>query len=197
MAGLMGPHSSTDTLRTHIPSEGSALRPPALCSLPHAAAGPPAQHLQGTRSAHCQPEGAPRDCLFKLTFWGQESYFQLFQRQYFHHSLSASAGGRDALPRGAMAGGFGLRCSAPALHHWVILTPHPAAYSVPGANRPRSRWEKTSLGSHLGTRVRSIPPGRGAGGRHRAETGGCAPTQDIPSISKVSFPHILVRQPQK
>lgn len=112
MARLMAPHASTDPLPTHTLSEGSAVWPPVLCSLPPGAAGPPTQHLQGTCSAHCQPEGAPRDCLFKLTFWGQKSYFRLFQRQCFHRSLSASAGGRDALPGGAVAGGFVLGCSA-------------------------------------------------------------------------------------
>lgn len=77
MAGLMAPHAaltlSTCTLGVAQPS--SLLR-----SLPHGAAGLPTQHLQGTCSAHWQPRGAPRDCLFKLTFWGQESYFRLFQR---------------------------------------------------------------------------------------------------------------------
>lgn len=197
-AGLMAPHASTDPLPTHTPSDGSALRHPVQHSLPHGAAGPPTRHFQGTRSAHCQPGGAPRDCLFKLTFWGQESYFWLFQRQCFHRSLSASARGRDAFPGGAMAGGFVLGCGA---QHLLCTTgsssPSPAAYPVPGANGPRSRWEKTFLGSQLGMRVRSIPPSRGAGGRHRAEPGDHAPTQDLPSISKMCFPHTFVRHPQK
>lgn len=41
-----------------------------------------------------------------------------------------------------------------------------------------SRWEKMSLDSHLGKRVSSIPTDRGDSGKHRAEPGGHAPTQD-------------------
>lgn len=147
----MAPHASTDPLPTCTRGDGSALWLPALRSLPHGAAGPPIRHLQGTRSAHCQPGGAPGDCLFKLTFWGQESYFWLFQRQCFHRSLSASARGRDALPRGAVAGSFVLGCSAQHQLHTAGSSSHlPTAYPVPGANGSGSKWEKTSLGSPPG-----------------------------------------------
>lgn len=95
----------------HLYPEGWLSLPPC-CSLPHGAAGPHTQHLQSTCSGDCQPRGGPKYCLFKLTFWGQESYFQLFQRQCFHCSLSASTGGRDALLEGAMAGSFVLGCGA-------------------------------------------------------------------------------------
>lgn len=110
MAGLMASHAAL-TLSPLVPwvmAQPSTL----LCSLPHGAAGLLTQHLQGTHSVHWQPRGALRDCLLKLTFWGQESYFQLFQRQCFHCSLSASTGGRDALPGGAMASSFVLGCGA-------------------------------------------------------------------------------------
>lgn len=197
-AGPVAPHTSAHPLPTRTPSDGSALQPPAQRSLPHGEAGPRTRHLQGTRSAHCQPRGAPRDCLFILTFWGQESYFWLFQRQRFHHSLSASAGGRYALPGGAAAGSFVLGCGAQhQLRTTGASSSSPPASPVPRANRPRNRWEKTSLGSHAGMRVRSIPPGGGAGGRHRAEPGDRAPSRDLPSISKMSIPHTFVRHPQK
>lgn len=111
----------------HLYPEGWLSLPPC-CSLPHGAAGPPPQHLQGTLPA----QGGPKCCLFKLTFWGQESYFQLFQRQRFHCSLSASTGGRDALPGGAMATAL---CWAvvPSTSSAPLGHPHPSsACPVPG-----------------------------------------------------------------
>lgn len=138
---------STDPLTTCATSNGSALQPPALHSLHHGAAGPPTQHLQGTCSAHCQPEGAPRDCLFKLTFWGQEIYFWLFQRKRCHRSLSAFARGRDALPRDAMAASFVLGCGA---QHQLCTTGSSSHHPVLEANKPRRQEEKAFLDSPPG-----------------------------------------------
>lgn len=193
MARLKAPHPALylSALVPGVMAQPSTL----LCALPHGAARPPTQHLQGTHSADCQPRGAPRDCLFKLTFWGQESYFQLFQRQCFHCSLSASTGRRDALPGGAMAGSFVLGCGA---QHQLCTTGSSSSLLCLPSAWTHYAWE------HMGRYPWVLTWAGGPGASHLGEglVGGTGQSPGALLLPKTSASasfllHTLMRQSQK